>query len=318
MHVHHEDAGPLDLGPTAVAVGVFDGVHRGHVRVLDELRAVAAAEGATAVVVVADRHPRTVVDPDSIPRLLTDLPHRIELLAACGIEHVHVLRLDERRSLQPAEGFVREVLVDRLGAVALVGGEDLHPGHRRRGDAQHLEAQAEALGLQVVTVPLQRDDATGEPISSTLVRAALAEGRVEDAAALLGRPHEVRGVVEPGDARGRTIGFPTANVAVPGAVALPADGVYGGWFTAGDGVERAAAINIGRRPTFYDESGLRLVEAHVLDFEGDLYGQAAAVRVVARIRDEVRFDGVDALVDQLRRDVAQVRQVLLGSATGTS
>lgn len=143
-------------------------------------------------------------------------------------------------------------------------------------------------------------------------------GDVEGAARLLGRPYELHGVVEPGDARGRTIGFPTANVAVPGAVALPADGVYGGWFTAGDGVERAAAINIGRRPTFYDESGLRLVEAHVLDFEGDLYGQAAAVRVVARIRDEVRFDGVDALVDQLRRDVAQVRQVLLGSATGTS
>jgi len=310
MHVHREEEGPLELGPTVVALGVFDGVHRGHARVLEATVALARDEGATPVVVVPDRHPRTVVDPDHLPRLLTDLPHRIELLGQHGIEHVYVLRFDEEQSLQPAEDFIEQVLVGQVGARAVVGGEDFHFGHRRKGDAALIGALAASLGLKALTVPLLRDEATGEPISSTLIRAAVAEGRVEDAAALLGRPHEVRGVVEHGDARGRTIGFPTANVAVPGAAALPADGVYAGWYVDPDGVTHASAINIGRRPTFYDENGLLLVEAHLLDFEGDLYGQHAGVRVVARLRDEVRFSGIDALVAQLRKDVAQAREVL--------
>lgn len=310
MHVHREEDGPLDVGPTVVTLGVFDGVHRGHAALLREAVALARAEGATPVAVLPDRHPRTVVDPDTLPRLLTDLPHRFELIERCGVEHVYVMRFDEEQSLEPAEAFIERVLVGQVGAAAIIGGEDFHFGHRRKGDVALIAAQAASLGLKAVTVPLLHDDETGEVISSTLVRAALAAGRVEDAARLLDRLHEVRGVVEHGDARGRTIGFPTANVAVPGAAALPADGVYAGWYVGPDGTPRPAAVNIGRRPTFYDENGLLLVEAHLLDFDGDLYGQHAAVRVVKRLRDEVRFSGIEALVEQLGRDVATAREVL--------
>lgn len=310
MKVHRAEDGPLELGPTVASLGVFDGVHRGHVHLLREGSALARDEGWPMVAVVPDRHPRTVVDPDNLPRILTDLPHRFELLETVGVDHVYVLRFDEERSLQPAEDFMEEVLVGQVGATALVAGEDFHFGHRRKGDAALVASLAASMGLKTVTVPLLRDEHAGEVISSTLVREVLAAGRVDRASELLGRPHELRGIVEHGDARGRTIGFPTANVAVPGAIALPADGVYAGWYVDPDGVAHASAINIGRRPTFYDENGLLLVEAHLIDFDGDLYGQHAGVRVVHHLREEIRFAGVEALVEQLGRDVARAREVL--------
>lgn len=294
---------------TIVTVGVFDGVHIGHRGILAEARRLADDENLRVVAVVLDRHPNTILDPEHLPPLLTDLQFRLELLEGAGVDVAHVLRFDEVQSLQSAEDFVAEVLIRQLCATAQIGGEDFHFGHRRRGDAATLADVGASHGLKVVTVPLVRAD-DEHAVSSTRIRELVRSGATESAARLLGRAHEVRGVVEHGDARGRAIGFPTANVAVPGSIALPADGVYAGWYVDPDGVAHASAINIGRRPTFYDENGLLLVEAHLIDFDGDLYGQHAGVRVGRRLRDEIRFSGIDALTDQLRIDVEAARAAL--------
>jgi riboflavin kinase/FMN adenylyltransferase len=167
----------------------------------------------------------------------------------------------------------------------------------------------EVLGLALVAV---EGDGRGTIYSSTRIRELLAEGDVTEAARLLGRPHEVRGIVTEGDRRGRTLGFPTANLTVPSEICLPADGIYAGTFVADDGVSRPAAISLGRRPTFYDHADMSLLEAYVLDFDGDLYGQRAGVRFVERLRGEQRFDSVDALVEQMSRDVEATRRAIAG------
>jgi riboflavin kinase / FMN adenylyltransferase len=293
---------------SVAAIGTFDGVHIGHQAVLRETCSLADASGATSVVAIFDRHPATVVRPETAPRLLTDLHHRIELLAETGVDLCFVIRFDEERSLQEPEDFVREVIAGRLAARALVVGEDFHFGRRRRGDTAVLADLESAYGFKVVGLPL----VVGQEgaISASAVREALARGDVGGAAGMLGRLHEVRGVVEHGDHRGRTIGFPTANVAVPGDMALPADGVYAGWYEQPSGEVHLAAINLGKRPTFYDHNGLRLLEAHLLDFDGDLYGQHAKVRFHTWLRGEVKFSSVDALVERLGRDVADARRTL--------
>lgn len=148
-------------------------------------------------------------------------------------------------------------------------------------------------------------------VSSTSIRAALAAGDIDDANRMLGRAHEVRGIVRTGDQRGRELGYPTANVAVPDGMQLPADGIYAGWYVRPDGTEQAAAISLGRRPTFYEEQPFSLLEAHLLDFSGDLYGEEARVRFVARLRGEERFESVEALVEQIGKDVGRTREVLL-------
>jgi len=312
VDVRYEDQ-ELDLPRgSVVAIGTFDGVHAGHRAVITETLAIARELGATSVVVIPDRHPATVVRPESAPRLLTDLHQRIDLLAATGVELCFVLRFDDERSLQEPEDFVREVIAGRLHAKALVVGEDFHFGRRRRGDTAVLADLEPAFGFKVIGLPLVSSDAAAGVVSATAVREALGRGDVTAAAQMLGRPHEVRGVVEHGDHRGRTIGFPTANVAVPGDVALPADGVYAGWYEQPSGEAHAAAINLGKRPTFYDHNGLRLLEAHLLDFDGDLYGQHAKVRFHKWLRGEVKFPSVDALVERLRKDVDATRASING------
>jgi riboflavin kinase/FMN adenylyltransferase len=195
----------------------------------------------------------------------------------------------------------------------VVVGADFHFGYKRHGDVALLQRMGAELGFEVLGLGLvaspESEDAPdgGLPYSSTRARELLGRGDVAGAATILGRPHEVRGRVERGDRRGRELGFPTANVAVPERVCLPADGVYAGTYLGDDGVERVAAISLGRRPTFYAESGLLLLEAHVLDFDGDLYGQAARVRFHRRIRGQERFESVDDLIAQMRRDVEAVR-----------
>ncbi len=202
-----------------------------------------------------------------------------------------------------------------LGARLVVVGDDFHFGYRRHGDVPLLKRMGAELGFEVLGLGLVASRETdggpagGVPYSSTRARALLEAGDVEGAEAILGRPHEVRGRVERGDGRGRELGFPTANVAVPERICLPADGVYAGSFIGADGVEHTAAISLGRRPTFYAESGLLLLEAHVLDFDGDLYGQLARVRFHRRLRGQERFDGVEELVAQMARDVAATRDV---------
>lgn len=300
----------VPLEGSVVTVGVFDGVHRGHQQLLAEARRLADVTRAPLVTVVFDRHPNTVVRPEAAPLLLSDLHQRARWLGEAGVDLTYVLRFDEERSLQSPADFVRTVLVDTLHAGVHVSGEDHHFGHRHQGDVALMAQLGAEHDMKTSAVPMLHDD--DGPISAQRIRQAVVDGDTAAAEALLTRPFELRGLVEHGDARGRLLGFPTANVAVAGDMALPRNGVYAGWYIRPGGSEHAAAINIGRRPTFYDENGLLLVEAHLLDFDDDLYGERPAVRFGPRLRDEVRFDGLDALVAQLHRDVAQTRDLLLG------
>jgi len=239
------------------------------------------------------------------------------------VDECLVLAFDDARSKEPAEDFVAEVLAGVLDARLVVVGADFHFGYRRHGDVALLQRMGGELGFEVLGYGLvaspESEDAPdgGVPYSSTQARAFLARGDVERAAAILGRPHEVRGRVERGDQRGRELGFPTANVAVPERICLPADGVYAGTYVGADGVERPAAISLGRRPTFYTEAAMLLLEAYVLDFDGDLYGQRAHVRFWRHLRHQERFDTVDELIAQMGRDVQAVRDIATGTERRT-
>ncbi len=285
---------------TAVTIGAYDGVHRGHQFVIGHLRRLAADGGLDSVVLTFDRHPAAVVRPESAPRLLTDLEQKLELLAATDVDHTVVLRFDETRAQEEPEDFIREVLVGALQARVVVVGEDFHFGRRRRGNVELLRTMGGSLGFEVAHVPLLPGT------SSTEVRRLLEAGDVATASELLGRPHEVRGVVEIGDQRGRELGYPTANVAVPDDILLPAPGIYAGWY----GGEQAAAISVGRRPTFKDGGAPVVLEAYLLDFAGDLYGQQARVSFVSRLREEERYDSIDELTRQMALDVEATRTAL--------
>ena len=306
----------LEAGPGAVVtIGVYDGVHVGHHAVLRLVRELADARGLAAVCITFDRHPAEVVRPESAPKLLTTPEQKLELLDATGyLDLAYVLQFDEARSQEPAEEFVREVLADAAHARLVVVGADFHFGKGRGGDVALLQRMGAELGFEVLGVGLEAAPASsgqgGTIYSSTRIRELLADGDVAAAAELLGRPHEARGVVVEGDRRGRELGYPTANVAVSNRCCLPADGIYAGTFVGADGVARMSAISLGRRPTFYESADSSLLEAYVLDFDGDLYGQAVKVRFVQHLRGEQKFDSVDALVAQIERDVDATREVL--------
>ena len=308
------DACPDPPDGTVVTIGAFDGVHLGHQALLRLVRERAAERGLPTALVTFDRHPAQVVRPESAPKLLTGLAQKLELLEATGlVDHAVVLTFDETRRRESAEDFVSEVLEGCLRARLVVVGADFHFGKNRRGNVALLERMGAELGFDVVGLELVRagDDVPGAiTYSSTLVRQRLAAGDVRGAAEILGRVHEVRGTVVEGDRRGRELGFPTANVAVPEEICLPAAGIYAGTFRGTDGVERPAAISLGHRPTFYTDQAYLLLEAYLLDFSGDLYGQAASVGFVERIRAEQRFDSVEALVAAMQRDVEAARRLL--------
>lgn len=313
--IHGAGPCPTPLEPSAVTIGAYDGVHLGHQAVIGQVRELAAARGLQTVVVTFDRHPATVVRPESAPRLLCDLDQKLELLAATGVDATYVIRFDAERAAETAEEFVDDVLVGCLNARAVVVGEDFHFGHKRGGDVALLRDMGASRDFGVEGLALV--DATGAPagsgpnVSSTAIRRLLADGDVAGAGALLGRPHEVRGTVEHGDKRGRELGFPTANLVIPAEIQLPADGIYAGWFERADGTVHATAMSLGHRPTFYDRpQGAPLLECNLLDFAGDLYGEAVRVRFVERLRGEVRFEGIDPLVAQMQLDVDRTRALL--------
>ena len=305
---------PVPVTGSVVTIGAYDGVHLGHRAVIDEVRARASTLGVPTAVVTFDRHPAAVVRPTSAPRLLTDTDQKLELLADAGVDYTLVLHFDEERSHESAEDFVNEVLAGCLRARLVVVGEDFHFGRNRGGNVELLRRMGPNLGFEVEGLALVPVPGVEGPVSSTAIRRTLVEGDVVTAARLLGRPHEVRGAVERGDGRGgNVLGFPTANVAVPNEIQLPADGIYAGWYERPDGSTHAAAISIGRRPTFYPEGGPLMVEAYLLDFDGDLYGERARVRFASRLRGEERFESTDALVAQMNKDVEAARAAL-GSA----
>ena len=289
--------------PSVVTIGNFDGVHLGHRHLLAGLVARARELGADAVVTTFDPHPMTVIHPDSAPPRLSTLDHRLALLEGQGVDAVLVLPFTRELSLWEPDDFVRRVLVDALHAVEVHVGENFRFGHRAAGDVTTLRAEGAREGFAVVALPL-----TGETTrwSSTYVRQCLAEGDVASAAAALGRPHRVEGPVVEGDKRGRQLGYPTANLDLPGDVAIPDDGVYAGWLTRADGTRLPAAISIGTNPTF--GGTVRRVEAYVLDRDDlELYGEHVAVDFLARLRETVNFDGVEPLLVQMAKDVDQAR-----------
>ena len=297
-------------GGSAVTIGAYDGVHLGHRHLLSELLRRAEARHLTSVVVTFDRHPATVVRPQSAPPLLTDREQKLELLASAGIDRTLVVPFDEARANETAEEFVLEVLVQALGARLVVVGEDFHFGHRRAGNVKLLTEMGALHGFEVVGLALEQDGAR-EVVSSTRIRGLLAAGDVSAAAVLLGRPHQVRGVVVHGDGRGGVeLGFPTANVEVPDEVAMPGEGIYACWYERPDGSVHAAAASLGRRPTFHAAADTPVLEVFLLDFAGDLYGEAARVSFVTRLRDERRFETTEALVEQMTGDVAAAREAL--------
>ena len=307
------DPCPRPAAGVAATIGFFDGVHLGHRLVIDTAKRLAEERHALSAVVTFDRHPASVVRPESAPALLTDFDQRLERLAETGVDLCLVVPFDEERAREAAADFVTEVLVDCLAVRAVVVGADFHFGHQRQGDVGLLRRLGAEHGFEVRGLDLS--GANGRlpmaPVSSTAIRQALGTGDLAVANAMLGRPHEVRGVVERGDGRGASLlGYPTANVAVSPDVALPAPGIYAGRYVRPDGSVLPAAISLGWRPTFTPVAERLLLEAFVLDFDGDLYGETARVRFVARLRDELRFDSVEALVDQMALDVAAVRAVL--------
>ena len=296
---------------SVVTVGEYDGIHRGHRTVIAEMHRMAAERGCATAVVTFDRHPATVVRPDSAPLLLCDLETKLELLAETGVDYAVVVEFTPEQAEVPAETFVRQILVDCLQAKVVVVGADFHFGKGRRGNVETLKSVGGELGYEVVGLPLVKHlTGAGEVISSTSIRSALGDGDVEKAHRLLGRPFEARGIVTPGDRRGRTIGFPTANVPTTPDLQVPSDGVYAAWYQRPDGSQYPAAVNVGKRPTFYEFAERSLIEAHLIGFRGDLYGERARIRFVRRLRGEQRFEDVDDLVAQLRKDVADAAKCL--------
>lgn len=298
----------VDSAPSVVSIGFFDGVHRGHQTIIR--RAVRAAQdlGVRSAVVTFDRHPMEVVKPGSQPKLLMTLARRAQALAEQGVDLVVVMPFDDQLRHQSPEGFVDHVLVGPLCARRVIVGVNFRFGHRATGDVATLADLGPSREFTVEGVTLLERD--HELISSTQIRAQIDAGDVERAARLLGRPHLVDGVVVRGDARGQTLGFPTANLQVSRRVVVPSRGVYAGMCHLPDGAEHPCVTNVGVNPTFGGQE-LR-VEAYLLDYTGDLYGLGIAVDFRHRIRDEERFGDVDALVGQITADVEAARLLVSG------
>lgn len=308
------DEVPAGWSESVVTIGVFDGVHRGHQRIVARAAELGRERGLPVVAVTFDPHPDEVIRPGSHPPFLSSARRRAELLAGLGVDAVCVIPFTLEFSRLDPEEFVRQVLVDGLHAAAVVVGEDFRCGYKAVGDVPLLTKLGEKYDFTTEGLPLLVVD--GMTVSSTSIRQLLTDGDVTEAARLLGRPHRVEGVVVRGHQRGRQLGFPTANLESPPHTAVPADGIYAGWLATLDeaGAETSrwpAAISIGTNPTF--DGHVRTVEAYALDrTDLDLYGLHAAIDFAVRLRGTLRFDSVDALVEQMREDVNQAREICAG------
>jgi riboflavin kinase/FMN adenylyltransferase len=302
---------PGDWGRSVVTIGVFDGVHRGHRRMVERAVAMARELGVPLVAVSFEPHPDEVVQPGTRTARLTSPRHRAELIAGLGVDALCVIPFTLEFSRHTPDEFVQTVLVDRLHAAGVVVGENFRFGHRAEGDVEILQTLGEKYDFVAEAIPLVSN---GEAISSSLVRERLIAGDVAGATAALGRPHRVEGVVVRGYQRGRLLGFPTANVESPAFTAIPADGVYAGWLQCVQvgnipapysGERWPAAISVGTNPTF--EGVPRTVEAHAINRDDlDLYGVHVAVDFDARLRDNLKFDSIEELIAQIHRDVSEV------------
>lgn len=294
-----------------VTIGVFDGVHRGHAAIIGQAVDLAAERGVPSALITFVPHPAEVVRPGSHPPVLTSIVRRAELVEQLGVDVFLALPFTPDLSKQPPDGFVHDVLVERLHASAVIVGENFRFGHKAAGDVEALGRLGKTFGFTAHGVPLVQQDET--PMSATYVRSCVQAGDMAAASAVLGRPHRVDGVVERGDQRGRELGYPTANLRTDQWAAVPADGVYAGRVVRLDEWGRTiagpplgtAAISVGTNPTF--DVRQRRVEAFVLDFSGDLYGEHLGFEFHARLRGQEKYDGVEALIAQMAQDVEQTR-----------
>jgi riboflavin kinase/FMN adenylyltransferase len=301
---------PKAWGRCVVTIGVFDGVHRGHQRIIGQAVERAAELGVPSVVLTFDPHPMEVVRPGSHPPMLTDPRYKADLVEELGVDAFLVLPFTVDFMRLTAAEFVHAVLVEKLHASAVVVGENFRYGNGGAGTVGSLTEDGRRFGFTVEPFPLQ-----GTPErtwSSTYVRSCVAAGDMTGAAEALGREHRVHGIIVRGDQRGRAIGFPTANLEPLPWSAVPADGIYAGHLVRGKEL-LPAAISIGTNPTFRGDE--RRVEAYVLDFDGDLYGEHVGLSFAERLRDTIRFDTVEALVSQMHQDVARTRS-LVGHPSG--
>ncbi|MDM7990359.1 bifunctional riboflavin kinase/FAD synthetase [Arthrobacter sp. zg-Y877] len=309
---------PADIGPTVITIGNFDGVHLGHQHVLNRLVKVARAQDAAAVAISFDPHPAQVHRPGNAPELIMGTMDRVQALADTGLDGLLMMHYTLELASLTAEEFVRRVLVDALHAKTVVIGHDVRFGKGNAGDLDTMRGLGRELGFAVEAVDdfgaLPDGPDSGRRCSSTWIREALREGDVRTAARLLGRSHRMRGEVVHGAARGRELGFPTANLAPEASGLIPADGIYAGWLVDEAGTRWPAAVSVGSNPTF--EGVSRQVEAHVIDRPAekvedfDLYGQHVVVEFVDRLRGMVAYTGPEALVEQMRLDVGRTREVL--------
>lgn len=297
---------------SCIAVGKFDGLHRGHQAILQQLDRAADVDASTGnrshtVVLTFANNPLSYLNPAVCPTALMSPTQRLEAFADAGVDACVMLQFDEALAQVTADAFVTDVLVDKLRAKHVVMGADFRFGHRGLGDGALLERLGRELGFSTELVAWVEDNGR-EQVSSSRVRAALAEGDVEAAHRMLGRPTVVRGGIVHGDARGRELGFPTANLGGDIEGFVPADGVYAGWVVIDD-VRREAAISVGNNPTFTPHEQSR-VEAFILDFDGDLYGKSMEVQFEHRLRGTVAFESLEALIDQMHADVVRTRLLL--------
>jgi riboflavin kinase / FMN adenylyltransferase len=301
------EAVPGGWGRSVVTIGVFDGVHRGHQEIIGSAVKRARDLGLQSVVVTFDPHPSEVVRPGSHPAVLTSPARQAELLEALGVDALCVVPFTAEFSRLTAEEFVHDVLVEHLHAAAVVVGENFRFGHKAAGDVALLAKLGQRFGFTVDVPPLVGGDDT--VFSSTYIRACVAAGDAAAAAVALGRPHRLEGVVVRGDGRGRDLGFPTANLMCGRYAAVPADGVYAAWCHHRGG-RHMAAVSVGTNPTFSGRE--RRIEAYLLDFHGDLYGERLALDFVAHLREMRSYDSLEPLVAQIHEDVAATRRVLAG------
>ena len=310
------EATPADLGRTVVTIGMYDGVHRGHQKLIGAAVARAQAMRRPCLLLTFDPHPAEVVRPGSHPAILTSLDRKAELVAGLGVDAMCVLPFTAEFMRLPPETFTHTVLVEHLHAAQVVVGENFTYGHRAAGTVSTLTTEGRRFGFAVEGVPLAEDssDSGDVTISSTYIRACVAAGDMVAAARALGRPHRVDGVVVRGDRRGRDLGYPTANVESPQYTAIPADGVYAGHLVTRDprsGASRErlpAAISVGTNPTF--QGSRRTVEAFVLDYDGDLYGEHVGVEFASRLRPMEAFADLEGLLAAMAKDVSDTRQIL--------
>lgn len=302
---------PSSWGRCVVTIGIFDGVHAGHQVTIRRTVELARERGVPSVVLTFDPHPSEIIRPGSHPPVLTGTRHKADLLEALGVDVMCVLRFTPEFRRLTDEEFVHEVLVERLHVSGVVVGENFRYGANGSGDIAALTASGKRFGFTVEGLGLQGSADT--TYSSTFIRSLVDAGDVEEAARVLGREHQVEGLVVRGDQRGREIGYPTANLSLLPWTAVPADGIYAGRLLRG-GTQLPAAISIGTNPTFAGRE--RRVEAFVLDFSGDLYGERVGLTFTARLRDTVRFDTVEGLVAQMDVDVERTRELLTRHPSG--